>query len=113
MGAAAKFHAVLVGVLVALAFALLMPSIDHAAAETNNGGGGKVTCSGGGGLPDGEPGDVNTVNTYTYVNGKYVAKTTVRMICGNDGRWHTIAAVTRPPRGSFPAVSVSGRTLGG
>jgi hypothetical protein len=110
MSAAAKIRGALVAALVAFACALLTPAIDHAGAAPNNGGGTKVTCPGGA-LPDGEPGDVNTVNTYTYVNGKLIAKTTVSLICGNDGFWHTVAALTVPPGQPFPVLSRPGLTL--
>jgi hypothetical protein len=64
------------------------PSSGFTPMETNNGGS-SVTCDGGG-----KPGDVNTVVVITYVNGRYVSKKTSSMICGDDGKWHTVARVT-------------------
>jgi hypothetical protein len=105
----AKLRGVLAAALVAVVCSLLAPAVDHAGAEPNSGGT-KVTCPGGA-QPDAEPGDVNTVNTYTYVNGKYIAKTTVSMICGDDGRWHTVAALTLSPGHTFPVLRGPALTL--
>ena len=106
MTGAAKGRGALVAVLATLAVGLLTPTIDHAGAAPNSGGGSKVTCGGGG-----EPGDINTVHTYTYVNGKYIAKTTASMICGNDGQWHTVAQTTVPPWQPLPVLSARTLTL--
>jgi hypothetical protein len=57
--------------LAVLTFASLTPAIDHANAAPNNGGRGKVTCQGGR-----EPGDIQTIHTYIYVNGNLVGQTT-------------------------------------
>jgi hypothetical protein len=75
--------------LAVLTFASLTPAIDHANAAPNNGGRGKVTCQGGR-----EPGDIQTIHTYIYVNGNLVGQTTLQQICGEDGQWHQIKEIT-------------------
>jgi hypothetical protein len=85
MTAFSTVRALIMASLVALTFALASPAIDHANAEPT--GGGKVTCAGGG-----EPGDVVTRHVYTYVNGTIVAQAISSSICGNDGKWHQVAA---------------------
>lgn len=96
MNAVLKLRRVLPVALAALAFAWLTPAIDHANAAPNNGGGGTVTCQGGG-----EPGDIQTIHTYTYLNGNLVGTTTVKQICGEDGKWHEIKEITVAPRTQF------------
>ncbi|HUO71860.1 MAG TPA: hypothetical protein VMU39_13880 [Solirubrobacteraceae bacterium] len=104
MSAAARLRGVLPAMLVVIVLALVGPALDHASASPNQGAGGKVTCGGGS-----EPGDVQTVHTYTYIGGKLVSKSSTSFICGNDGRWHMVAELTVSPGHTFPVLS--GTTL--
>jgi hypothetical protein len=99
MSAARKLRGGLLAGLAVLAVALITPAIDHASAEPNNGGG-KVTCQGGG-----EPGDVQTYHTWIYVNGKLVGKSQTSRICGKDGQWHEVSAISTP--NSTPIVTTT------
>jgi hypothetical protein len=110
MSATVRIRGVLVAALLALTCALAAPVIDHANAEPSAGGG-KVTCPSGGMGGDGEPGDVHTVHTYTYLNGNLVVKSTWSMICGDDGKWHFVAQFTVPPGQAFPVLSAPALTL--
>ncbi len=87
MTAIRKLRCGLLAGLAALAVGWMTPAIDHASAKPK-GGGSAVTCDGGA-----SPGDIQTVHSYIYVNGNLVAKTTVRQICGKDGKWHEIGEI--------------------
>jgi hypothetical protein len=103
MTAVLKLRGALLAALATLAFALVTPAIDHASAAPKNGGAGKVTCPGGG-----EPGDIQTTHTHIYVNGNPVGTTTVRQICGEDGKWHEIAELVAASGTRFPATTAVG-----
>jgi hypothetical protein len=92
MSVALKLRRALPVTLAVLTFAWLTPAIDRANATPNNGGRGKVTCQGGA-----EPGDIQTIHTYTYVNGNLAGQTTLRQICGEDGQWHQIKEIVLAP----------------
>jgi hypothetical protein len=74
------------GLVAALALATGLGAADLAQAAPNNGGGTtQTTCKYGG-----TAGEERTFTVETYLNGKLVRKTTVKKICGNDGKWHTV-----------------------
>jgi hypothetical protein len=56
--------------------------------EANNGGT-PVTCGMGS-----KPGDYMEERTYIYRNGQRIGFVTTTYICGKDGNWHAVAAVT-------------------
>jgi hypothetical protein len=97
MSTALKVRLALSAILAVLALSLLTPVIDHAGAATNKGGGSKVTCGAGS-----SPGDVETYNTYTYVNGNLASKQSISSICGKDGQWHIVAPRTVHHHASRP-----------
>jgi hypothetical protein len=92
MSAVLTLRRALLVALSVLTFAWLTPVINRADATPNNGGRGKVTCQGGG-----EPGDIQTIHTYIYVNGNLAGQTTLRQICGDDGQWHQIKEIVLAP----------------
>ena len=100
MNAVLKLRRALPVALAVLSLAALAPAIDQANATPNNGGRGKVTCQGGG-----EPGDIQTIHTYSYLNGNLVGTTTVKQICGEDGQWHEIKAITVAPSTRWQATT--------
>jgi hypothetical protein len=67
--------------------------------EANTGGG--VTCGSGS-----SPGDYMVQHNYIYRNGERVGYSTVTKICGEDGKWHTVARA-----GSLPGVTVVNGTI--
>jgi hypothetical protein len=79
-----------VGLTVAAAALSLAGPVVQGASAKGKGGSAGVTCEGYGG---GQPGEVVTTTVSQYVNGKWVSDTTVKHICGNDGKWHTVALV--------------------
>ena len=85
--------------LAALAFGAAAPAVQQAQAKDNAGPAPEVKCPEFGG---GKPGDQKTLSETKVVGGKVVIVRSYTVICGDDGKWHELAAIR--PGGLGPVI---------